>query len=149
MFDYHEDDCGERIYDYTHGQLKLAWDTIGADSGVDICMRALSKETGAKYGTILFNSIPREDVVYSSSFLMTFLGEAFDKFGKHMPAQPGNFEFAKAFVAVTDNLLAAKKIQPPPVQVGQDGLRGIVAGSQLISDGKVSGCKLVYRIADT
>ena len=112
-------------------------------------MHALTKEQGAKYGTILFNEISRQDVQYSSSFLMTFLGEAFDKFGKRMPARPDHFEFAKEFTSLTEELLAQKRLQPVPPKVCPGGLGGIVEGVEMVNRGQVSGCKLVYRVEDT
>jgi hypothetical protein len=60
VFDYNDPECAKQIYEYTKGNLKLVFDTIG---GIEICMNALSKGEGCKYGTILLNEIPREDVV--------------------------------------------------------------------------------------
>jgi hypothetical protein len=149
VFDYHDTDCGQQIYEHTDGKLKLVWDTIGSPSGTNICMQALTKEPDAKYGTILFNDIPRQDVQYSSSFLVTFIGEAFDKFGKHMPARPDHFEFAKNFTSLTETLLRQKRLQPVPPKVCAGGLGGIAEGVKMVTDGQVSGCKLVYRLGDT
>ena len=109
VFDYTDPSCGEQIHGYTKGQLKLVWDTIGSDDGVKICMTALSSDTESndkKYGTILFNDIPRKDVKHSFSVLVTFAGEAFDKFGKHYPASQEDFEFAKTFTSLTETLAA-------------------------------------------
>lgn len=149
VFDYSHPDCGQQIYDYTKGNLQLVWDTIGSEQGVQICMKALSTNPGSRYGTVLFNSIPRQDVMYTSSFLMTFLGEAFDKFGKHMPASEEDFEFAKMFTALTEQLLAEGKLKPHPARVQEGGLNGILDGVKLMLSGNVSGEKFVYRIADT
>lgn len=130
--------------------MKLVWDTIGSDPGVQICMEALTSGAGARYGTILFNSIPRKDVVYTNSFLMMFLGEAFDKFGMHVDARPEDFEFAKRFAGLTEELLAEGKLKPHRVKVCEGGLQGVLdEGLDLMNGGKVSGFKLVYRLADT
>ena len=112
-------------------------------------MTALSTKPGSKYGTILFNRIPRKDVAYTSSFLMTFLGESFDKFGKHMPACKENFEFAKKFTGLTERLLTEGKLKPHPPRICEGGLHGILVGVNLMSEGKVRGEKLVFRVADT
>lgn len=149
VFDYHDPDCGKQILDYTHGQLRFAWDTIGSASSTEICMRALTQQPGAKYGTILFNEIPRGDVQYSSSFLMTFLGESFDKFGKHMPGKAEHFEFAKGFTSLIDRLLDQRLLKPLPVRLCPGGLEGILEGVKLIETGQVSGCKLVVKIDET
>lgn len=112
-------------------------------------MRALTMERGAKYGTILFNDIPRQDVEYSSSFLMTFLGESFDKFGKHMIGQPEHFDFAKQFTTLIDRLLERRRLRPLPLRLCSGGLDGILDGTMLITNGQVSGCKLVAKIDET
>ncbi|KAK4499955.1 hypothetical protein PRZ48_008141 [Zasmidium cellare] len=149
IFDYHDTDCGNQISGHTNGQLKLAWDTIGSPSSTEICMQALTQEPGAKYGTILFNDILRRDVQYSSSFLMTFLGESFDKFGKHMPGQVEHFEFAKKFTGLVDGLLERKRLRPLPVRLCSGGFEGVLDGVKLITEGRVSGCKLVVRVDGT
>lgn len=81
---------------------------------------------------------------------MTFIGEAFDKFGSHMESRPEDFEFAKRFTSLTEDLLAQGKLRPHPLRLGKSGLQGIVdEGVALMDAGKISGCKLVYRLADT
>lgn len=149
-FDYRDTACGQQIHDYTGGKLRLIWDTIGSEEGVKICMEVLTSDADARYGTILFNKIPRENVIYSSSFLMTFLGEAFDKFGMHMEARPEDFEFAKDFATLVEELLSQGKLKSHPLSVSGGGLQGIVDdGVGLMNGGKVSGRKLVFRIADS
>lgn len=149
VFDYNDPGCGQNIYDYTKGELRLVWDTIGSDQGVNICMAALSTKPGSKYGTILFNEIPRKDVAYTSSVMMTSLGESFDKFGRHYPANTEDFEFTINFTALAERLLAEGKLKSHPVELCRGGLLGILEGVKLMTDGKVSGIKLVYRVADT
>lgn len=80
---------------------------------------------------------------------MTFRGEAFDLFGKHFPASTEDFEFAKLFAELTERLLAEGKLIPHPTQVGERGLSGVLDGLKLVRDGKLSGAKLVYQVADT
>lgn len=153
MFDYTDPRCGEQINELTKGNLKLAWDTIGSNDGIKICMAALSQDTDSedkKYGTILFNGIPRKDVKHSFSMVLSFSGEACDKFGKHFPAIKENFEFAKDFASLTENLAAGGFLQPHPVKLIDRGLFGMVdEGVRLGSEGKVSGFKVVARVAET
>lgn len=149
-FDYNDPTCGQQIYDYTHGQLKLIFDTIGTNAtGIRICEAAFSKDPTCRYGTLLLNDFPRPDVVVSSSVLMTFRGEAFDLFGRHFPADPNDFEFACRFASLTERLLEEKKLVPHPVLLQSGGLGGVLEGLELVREGKVSGGKLVYRVADT
>ncbi|KAF8862863.1 zinc-binding oxidoreductase [Acephala macrosclerotiorum] len=148
VFDYNDPACGQQIYDYTKGDLKLVWDTIGSEQGIQICMTSLSARPGCYYGTILLNEIPRKDVVCTSSVLMTFPGEAFDLFVKHFPASTENFEFAKMFTTLIEKLLAEGKLKPHPVKLCEGGLQGALEGLNLVGDGKVSGIKLVYQVAE-
>lgn len=149
IFDYNDPTCGQQIYEYTKGDLQLVWDTVGSAQGIQICMTALSTKPGCHYGTILLNEIPRKDVTCTSSVLMTFPGEEFDLFGKHFPASAEDFEFAKMFTTLTEKLLAGGKLKPHPVKLCEGGLQGVLEGLNLVRDGKVSGVKLVYRVADT
>lgn len=80
---------------------------------------------------------------------MTFLGESFDKFGRHMPGQPDHFEFAKQFTTLVDSLLMQQRLKPLPVRLCPGGLEGILDGTRLITSGQVSGCKLVVKIDET
>ncbi|OQV05526.1 hypothetical protein CLAIMM_10253 [Cladophialophora immunda] len=152
VFDYTDPTCGEQIREYTKGRLKLVWDTIGSAEGVEICMTALSTDPGAdkKYGTILFNDIPRKDVKHSFSVLVTFAGEAFDKFGKYYPPNREQFEFAKMFTGLTETLARQGKLRPHPVRLVSKGLLGMLEeGVPLGNEGKVSGFKIVARVAET
>lgn len=148
-FDYNDPMCGQKIFDYTQGKLKLVFDTIGSDHGIQICCSALSTEPGCQYGTLLLNDFPRKDVTCTSSVLLMFRGEAFDLFGKHFPASAEQFEFAKMFAGLTERLLAEGKLIPHPVSLQKGGFQGVLHGLKIIGEGTVSGAKLVYRVADT
>jgi NADPH:quinone reductase-like Zn-dependent oxidoreductase len=151
VFDYRESDCGQKIREYTKGKLKLVFDTVGSEDGVKICMEALSIDPGddKKYGTILFNGIPRTDVKHSFSVLVTFAGESFDKFGKHYPASKENFEFAKMFTSMVD-LIERGLVKSHPVHLIANGLMGMLQeGVPLMDQGNVTGFKVVARVADT
>lgn len=152
VFDYRDSECGQKIHEYTKGQLKLVWDTIGSEDGVKICMEAISTEPGSdkRYGTILFNGIPRKDVKHSFSVLVTFAGESFDKFGKHYPAIKENFEFAKMFTSLVEELMAKGRVKEHPVRLVSRGLVGMLEeGVPLMDQGKVTGFKVVARVMDT
>lgn len=79
----------------------------------------------------------------------TVLGESFDKLGAHVPARLGDYEFTKKFWRITGELLAAGRLKPHPLSLGENGLVGVFDGMQKAREGKVSGEKLVYRIDET
>lgn len=81
--------------------------------------------------------------------MYSVFGEAFEKRGTKFPEKPEDYEFTRDFMATTEKLLAAGRLQPHVELVGQGGLEGAMQGLQKMKHGKVSGQKLVYVVADT
>jgi hypothetical protein len=90
----------------------------------------------------------REDV--KNIFLLgyTMTGEEFYCDGEKWDAVPEDYEFAKKAFAAMEPLLEKGLLKAHPAQVGEGGLEGIFDGMQRLREWKVSGKKLVYRIAD-
>lgn len=151
VYDYKEAGVGKRINDETNDSLKLAWDTISTQSSAQICAEALSSDaTGAKYGSILPVKLSgREDVETTFTLLYTVFGEAYTKGGRETPASPEDLEFGKKWYAIVEKLLAEGKLKTHPEKIGERGLEGALQGMQDMKEDKVSGQKLVYRVADT
>lgn len=63
-----------------------------------------------------------------------------------VPAKLQDFEFAKKFWDLATKLLASQQLVMHPVEVGSNGLAGVLDGLNRLKAGKVSGVKLVYRI---
>ena len=57
--------------------------------------------------------------------------------------------FGKMFWGLAGKLLAEKKVKVHPVDVRPGGLKGVLEGMEEMRQGKVSGKKLVYKVADT
>jgi hypothetical protein len=89
---------------------------------------------------------PREDVKSLFPLGYTITGEDFEMDGDFYPAVPEDFEFAKAFMGLTEKLLNESLIKSHPVMLGQGGLEGILEGLEDMKRGKVSGKKLIYRV---
>lgn len=150
VYDYKDPECGEKINKDTNNSLKLIWDTISLEPSAKICAAAMSSDpTGCKYGTILPVKLPRDDIETTTTFMYTIFGDKFTKAGKEFPANQEDFEFAKMFFEMTERLLAEGKLKTHPAQVGEDGLEGALKGMEDLKNDKVSGKKLVYRVADT
>lgn len=64
-------------------------------------------------------------------------------------ASEDDARFMEGFVTMVDGLLAEGKIRAHPVSMREGGLGGVLDGLREMREGKVSGEKLVYRIADT
>lgn len=81
--------------------------------------------------------------------MYTIFNEAFLNGGQEVPAVQADFEFAKTFFALTEQLLHDGKLKTHPETIGTKGLEGALQGMQDMKNDKVSGTKLVYRVRDT
>jgi hypothetical protein len=79
----------------------------------------------------------------------TIFGEFFTMRGTDFPATSGDFEFAKKFMTLTETLLAGVKLKTHSEVIGLNSLKGAVEGLGELKAGKISGQKLVYRVAET
>jgi len=98
---------------------------------------------------VLRESLPRDDVKQTPRLMYTMFNEAFHKFGMDFPPSQEDFDFAKKFTAITENLLAEGKLETHPDRVGKGGLQGALEGMEEMKAGKVSGEKLVYKVDET
>lgn len=64
-----------------------------------------------------------------------------------VPAKPQDFEFGKMFWDLATKLISSQQITVHPTKVGSGGFEGVLDGLNQLKEGKVSGVKLVYRIA--
>ncbi|KAM5474427.1 hypothetical protein MauCBS54593_002002 [Microsporum audouinii] len=150
-FDYHDLDCGLKIREFTGNKLKLAWDTISLPVSARICAHALSTSPGGRYFALLPEPCPRDDVESSYTMAYYMFGEKvqMSENGPVIPPDHSGFRYAKEFVSMANQLLADGKIKVHPQQVCRRGLAGALDGLQMMRDGKVTRCKLVYRVAET
>ena len=148
VFDYRDPEAPKAIREYTKDGLKLVFDTIGVKDAIKFCDSALSTQ-GGEYVTLLVDKIDRENVNSRWVIGYTTLGEYF-KYGQwEFPEVPEDFEYAAKFWDITQPLLAEGKIKPHRPKVVAGGLKGVAEGLRLLKEGKVSGEKLVYNIAET
>lgn len=151
VFDYRDADCGNKINEATNDSLRLVWDTISLPESAKICADAFSSHsTDARYGTILPVELPgRSDVKTMHTLMYTIFNEFFHKFGADFLPSSEDFEFAKKFFGIAENLLAEGKLHAHSVKIGSDGLEGALQGMLDLKNDKVSGQKLVYRVSET
>ena len=69
--------------------------------------------------------------------------------GPEIPARREDFVFAGAFGGLVERLLGEGRLVVHRPRVREGGLRGVLGGLQELREGKISGEKLVYRIAET
>ncbi|KAK9234454.1 zinc-binding oxidoreductase protein [Lipomyces kononenkoae] len=148
VFDYNDPSSATAIREYTKNGLKLVFDTISLLSSASYCDRALSTE-GGDYSALLPVKIDRENVNDRATMAYTAIGEDF-KFGdRAIPAKPEDKFFSENLSLIVEKLLLEGKIKAHPPRVCAGGLKGILEGLQLTKEGKVSGEKLVYNVAET
>jgi len=133
VFDYRDDGIVEKIRAATGNTLDLAVDTISEGKTPDQVSGAIG-DKGGRVAIILPYESPRPDVKVKFSIAPDLL----------KPESNG-----KWYVDVLTKMLATGKIKPNPVHVQPSGLAGVKEGLQFMQEGKVSGQKITYRIADT
>ena len=121
-------------------------DTISIEASAKICADALST-TGGIYSALEPIPSPRTDVESKSTLAYTATGEALTDY--NLPASKEDFDFSMMFWKLAGKLLEARKVKVHPPSVRPNGLQGVLEGMQELREGKVSGEKLVYKIADT
>ncbi|KAI5364264.1 putative GroES-like superfamily, alcohol dehydrogenase-like, NAD(P)-binding domain superfamily [Septoria linicola] len=151
-FDYNDPDCAENVRAYTNNELELVLDCIAEGSSPSICESCISSSPTPGKATISYllkASHSRSDVANKKTLGYTIMGEAFEKFGGKSPAMKEDFEHAKMFWEISERLVKEGKIRAHPAKVGKGGLRGVVEeGLEELRRGRVSGCKLVYRVGE-
>ena len=131
VFDYNNPACAEKIRDYTKNDLHHVLDCISLPATAAICAAALSSNSSPQnhYSALLpVEKFPREDVDARSTIMYTIFNEPYTKWGKHTPAIPEEYEFAKKFWALTNDLFAAGKLKTHATDVRSGGLEAIENG---------------------
>lgn len=114
-------------------------------SGADATTEKAGQEKLYSVLTPLTPDMPGVQTVRTLGY--SFLGEEYEFMGQRMPASREDFESAKHFAIVAEQLLKHKRIRPHPVDVRKTGLEGVVnEGLAELKSGNVSGKKLVYLL---
>ncbi|KAM3068063.1 hypothetical protein ACMFMG_011110 [Clarireedia jacksonii] len=148
VFDYNDPQSVAEIRKYTKNNLKLVFDTISLESSAAFCDQVISAE-GGDYSALLPINIERANVKDRYTVAYTAVGEAFTFGDMPVPAKAEDKEFAEMFWGLAEKLLADGKIKVHKPKVLPGGLKGALEGLELLKQGKVSGEKLVYNVAET
>lgn len=156
VLDYREssDVLVEAIKQATGGNLTLAWDCSPNDRFHEVAARAMSSTEKGIYATV--NPLTPSDFLAEINPMVetkwqlayTVFGEEFSFGPITFPASEEDAAFGAAFWERTAKLLAEGKLQPTRCTVnrGGEGLHGVIAGLDELSQGKVAGTKLVYSM---
>lgn len=148
-FDYHMANIADAVRDFTQNGLRYALDCITDSASMTICYQAMSERGGRYEGLDQFpiRSHTRRDVRPGWIVAWTVSGEAIRwKRPYARSPKPKHKVFGKKWNGVAQQLLAAGRIVPHPIDVRSGGLAAIPEGVYLLRKGKTEGKKLVYPI---
>ena len=153
VFDYNDPECGAKIREYTKNSLHYVFDCITENNSFQVSADALASSapaSGLHYsGLLSVNSFPRSDVKTRTTAAYTAIGNEFVLKGNKIPAMPDHYDLMTRFFILTGELVATGKLRPARFTVSESGIDGILDGLQELRNGKVSGTKLVYKIASS
>jgi hypothetical protein len=132
----------------TSDNLTQVFDTIATPVTAILSAEAMSSTEGGTYCNLMGVDAPRDDI--KSIFFLAYsaMGRPYIYEGEEWPFAPEDYDVAKRFTVVAEELLEQGKITPHPATVRDGGLEAILAGMEDIKNGKISGEKLVYVIGD-
>ncbi|THV06348.1 GroES-like protein [Dendrothele bispora CBS 962.96] len=144
VFDYRDPEVTKKIRASANGKLKHAVDCISEGSTPQLISDSLSPEGGTVSAILEYETVrPEVKVVFSLGYYL---------FGKPLgdfTPTTGMTDFGTTSSKLISKLLAEGKIVPAPLKIYPNGLADVPEGLEFMKSGKVSGEKIVYRIADT
>jgi NADPH:quinone reductase-like Zn-dependent oxidoreductase len=148
-FDRRDPATAKKVKEYTKDGLTLVWDTISSEASAQFCADVMSSQ-GGRYAALLPVHCPRHDIESTSTLAYTVFGETIMDRATVVPGRVKDFEFAKMWWALCEDLLRDGRVVPHVrPRLGSGGLAGVLDGLQLLREGKISGEKLVYRVGET
>ncbi|THH06161.1 hypothetical protein EW146_g9700 [Bondarzewia mesenterica] len=147
VFNYKDPEASKKVRDATQGQLKFAVDTFCEKQTPKQVADALSDEGGVVSAILPYQSV-RENIKVVNSIAYTLLGKNLN-FPMKFTATELETARGRKYAQLLSDVLATGKIKPNPTRVFPKGLASVPEGLQYMRDGKVSGEKITYRIADT
>lgn len=149
VFDYHSPNVVAEIRAAAGPKLALVFDAIGIDGAMEAAAECIGVSEGGLIASVLMMPTPSGEVLPVPEDTLA----AFSKRGiKVVPAWALRADIPSVrqqTYDVLDQLLRTGKLVPNPVKVIPGGLNGVKEGLRLSQANKVSGEKLVYRIAET
>lgn len=153
VFDYRSPDVGTAIRRHTGSRMRYALDCISDSQSVETCFAGLSRVCG-RYVSLEF--VPDEMLALrravDAGFVLGFeitgkgchLGGGYDK-----EEDPSKLDLGIRSFEMFERLLEEGRLLTHPVQkiLEPSGLRGVLAGLDLLKTGTVSGKKLIVSMA--
>ncbi|KAA1476180.1 GroES-like protein [Dentipellis sp. KUC8613] len=151
--DYHAPDVVEQIIEATgkQGGVDVVFDAISEGGSVELSAKSLRPNGPRKIGVVLPLKEDELDpsIEYSLILCASLLGVQVNFFGRAYPRDERDVQFGLEFYEQITSWLRDGRFRGNPYTVQHGGLAGVQNGLVFMKSGKVSGTKLVYRIADT
>lgn len=163
-FDYRDaDQCVREIKEYLRRRsgddkkdtVDKIWDCVSVPSSAAICAQVITPESG-QYASLLpvapftlplpgreSTGATTTTITPVRTLMYTVFNEPVAFRGLTIDPKPADFEFARDFVALCDDLLRQGKIKVHPPKVVGTGLERVLDGLDMLKHGTVSGEKLV------
>ncbi|KAJ3026675.1 UNVERIFIED_CONTAM: hypothetical protein HDU68_005261 [Siphonaria sp. JEL0065] len=152
VFDYNSPTVAADIRTYTNNSIKHVFDCVSEGGSVAISANSISPDGGVYSALLTVDKAVitgiNPNIVVKNTVAYTAVGKEFTFGPNKIPAVPADYEFAQTFAVLANTLLAQGKVKvhKPSVNELGSGLEGVLAGLQLLREGKVSGKKLVYTL---
>lgn len=151
-FDYHTQDWGRRIREYTANNLTLALDCITSTDTMLMCYDAIGTGGGKYVGLEAVSAIvkyKRRDIDAKSLVALTMFGGPVKLAGVYSrPATPLHRQLARNFFILAENLLSRGLLKCPRFEVRSGGFDTLEAGIEDVRKGRARGHKLVYLLGE-
>mmetsp|Transcript_20447 Transcript_20447/g.35279 ORF Transcript_20447/g.35279 Transcript_20447/m.35279 type:complete len:337 (+) Transcript_20447:110-1120(+) len=133
LVDYADTDVVKKIKDITHGELRYAFSTISTDSS-NLCIQCLAQKPESIVAECAGQpSIDPGQVQVKNALLGV------------VPYEPVTTKFVYSIRPQIVKWLDEGKVKPTPIKLLK-GIENIIPGLQMVSDGKVSGEKVVVSL---
>ena len=152
MFDYHAPTCADEIRAYTKNSLKYALDCITTLSTMLLCYKAIGRLGGFYTALELPPQLPglRKSVKQDWVMAQTLFGkEVALSDGYHHAPNEAHVKFGLEWAKIVQDMMNQGELKSHPVRILEGRFDGIMAGLDILREGKISGQKLVCFIGDT
>ncbi|KAJ7039584.1 chaperonin 10-like protein [Mycena alexandri] len=148
VLDYRDPSVSAKIRALTNNTLAHAVDCISDATTTRQVVDSLGASGGA-ISLLLNEPVNTEPGLVRAQFSLvyTLLGKAFENLIPY-PADPAHYEFGKATAVMLATLLREGKLKTTPVKLVPNGLDDVEVWLEYLKQGKVSGEKITYRVAE-
>ncbi|TFY70031.1 hypothetical protein EVG20_g2901 [Dentipellis fragilis] len=150
--DYHDVDVIEQIIAVSgRDGVDYVFDAISEGGSIELAAKTLRKDGPRRLALVLPLDVSNFDpsVDYYFSAPAALFGHDIVFAGIYLARNKAEFELGVDFFENAARWLEEGRLKPNPVTVRPGGLSGVQAGLEFMKAGKVSGTKLVYRVAET